>query len=213
FSNADIRKIIEGDPEGKWGNTNWVDELVRIGRKSHSGVSVEGKNDKISYYFYGGYYNQDGNVKNINFDRYNLRSNVEIRATDNLKVQIGVGGRKSKKVAPTFSTEKNTWNNVFQQAMRAHPYLPKEYDGYPVGNITNGPIVSPISALEDSGFRRNYNDNFQSNLRLDFDMPFITKGLSSFVMGSYDYLGSYAKAFQTPYLIAQGIVSQTGLNY
>ena len=213
FSNADIRKMIEGDPEGKWGNTNWVEELFKTGKTSHSGVSVEGRNDKISYYFYGGYYKQDGNVKNIDFDRYNLRSNIEVKATDNLKVQIGVGGRKSQKNAPTFSTEKNTWNNIFQQAMRAHPYLPKEYDGYPTGNRTNGPLVSPISALEQSGFRKSYTDNFQSNLRLDLDMPFITEGLSSFVMGSYDYTGTYAKAFQTPYLMAQGVVGQNGITY
>ncbi len=213
FSNADIRKMVEGDPEGKWGNTNWVNELFKTGQTSHSGVSVEGKNDKISYYFYGGYYNQNGNVKNINFDRYNLRSNIEVSASENLKVQIGVGGRKSQKEAPTFSTEKNTWNNIFQQAMRAHPYLPKEYDGYPTGNRTNGPLVSPISALEQSGFRKNYTDNFQSNLRLDLDMPFVTEGLSSFVMGSYDYTGTFAKAFQTPYLMAQGVVGPTGITY
>lgn len=213
FSNADIRKIIEGDPEGKWGNTNWVDELFRTGQTNHSGISVEGRNDKISYYFYGGYYNQNGSVKNINFGRYNLRSNIEVRATDNLKVQIGLGGRKSKKDAPTFSTEKNTWNNVFQQAMRAHPYLPKEYDGYPTGNRTNGPLVSPISALEESGFRHSFTDNFQSNLRLDLAMPFVTEGLSSYVMGSYDYNGAYAKAFQTPYQMAQGIVGSTGIDY
>lgn len=213
FSNADIRKMVEGDPEGLWGNTNWVEELFQMGQTTHSGISVEGRNDKISYYFYGGYYNQNGNVKNFDFDRYNLRSNIEVRANENLKVEIGVGGRKSQKSAPTFSTEKNTWNNVFQQAMRAHPYLPKEYNGYPTGNRTNGPLVSPVSALEDSGFRKNYGDNFQSNLKLNLEMPFITEGLSSFVLGSYDYNATYAKAFQTPYLMAQGVVGPTGIKY
>src|SRR5690606_4152161 len=213
FSNADIRKMVEGDAEGLWGNTNWVEELFQMGQTTHSGISVEGRNDKISYYFYGGYYNQNGNVKNFDFDRYNLRSNIEVRANENLKVEIGVGGRKSQKSAPTFSTEKNTWNNVFQQAMRANPYLPKEYNGYPTGNRTNGPLVSPVSALEDSGFRKNYGDNFQSNLTLNLEMPFITEGLSSFVLGSYDYNATYAKAFQTPYLMAQGVVGPTGIKY
>src|SRR5690606_6648616 len=213
FSNADIRKMVEGDPEGLWGNTNWVEELFQMGQTTHSGISVEGRNDKISYYFYGGYYNQNGNVKNIDFDRYNLRSNIEVRANENLKVEIGVGGRKSQKSAPTFSTEKNTWNNVFQQAMRAHPYLPKEYNGYPTGNRTNGPLVSPISALEDSGFRKNYGDNFQSNLKLNLEMPFITEGLSSFVLGSYDYNATYANASQPPYAMAQAVVGPTGIHY
>lgn len=101
--------------------------------------------DKLRYFFSVGYYDQEGNVKNINFDRYNFRSNVDAKISKNLSVSIGLGGRKEKREAPTFSTEKNTWNNVFQQAMRAHPYLPKTYDGYPAGNITNGPLVKSDS--------------------------------------------------------------------
>lgn len=213
FSNSDIRKMIEGDPEGKWGNTNWVDELFQTGLTTHNGITVDGGNDDVKYLFFGGYYNQDGNVKNINFDRYNLRSNVDVKIAENLNVSVGLAARKEQRDAPTFSTAKNQWNNVFQQAMRAHPYLPKTYDGYPVGNRTNGPLVSPIAALDESGFRRNNSEYFQSNMKLQLDLPWITEGLSASAMGAYDYRNTYAKAFQTPFQMAQGVVTGDGLAF
>lgn len=213
FSNKDIALILNGDPSGKWGNTNWVDELFQTGVTHHTTISVDGGNDRIRYFFTGGYYDQTGNVKNINFDRFNFRSNVEARITKDFSVIVGLGGRKEHREAPTFSTEKNTWNNVFQQAMRAHPYLPKTYNGYPTGNITNGPLVSPVSALEESGYRDNYANYFESNLNVKWDLPWITEGLSVNFMGSYDNKYTFAKAFQTPYKIAQGVLTDTGIDY
>jgi TonB-linked SusC/RagA family outer membrane protein len=213
FSNSDIRKILDGDPEGKWGNTNWVDELFQKGLTTHNGITVDGGNDGIKYFFFGGYYNQEGNVKNISFDRYNIRSNVDVKISNDLKVSIGLGAKKEKREAPTFSTGKNEWNNLFQQAMRAHPYLPKTYNGYPVGNRVNGPLVSPIAALEESGFRNNYTESFESNINLNWNLPWLAKGLSLNFLGSYDYRTTYAKAFQTPFKIAQGSVTAQGISY
>src|SRR5699024_10412494 len=75
FTNDQIRKILEGDPEGKWGNTNWVDEVFKTGLTMHNSISVNGGTDRMKYYFFGGYYQQEGNVENINYDRFNFRSN------------------------------------------------------------------------------------------------------------------------------------------
>lgn len=213
FSNSDIRKILEGDPEGKWGNTNWVDELFQTGITTHNGVTVDGGTEAIKYFFFGGHYKQDGNVKNVSFDRYNLRSNVDVKISNDLKVSIGLGAKKEQRQAPTFTTAKNGFNNLFQQAMRAHPYLPKTYDGYPTGNRVNGPLVSPIAALEESGFRRNYGESFESNINLNWDLPWLTEGLSLNFLGSYDHRNTYAKAFQTPFQMAQGSVTAQGIRY
>lgn len=213
FTNEQIALMINGDPEGKWGNTNWVDELFQTGMTNHHTISVDGGNDNIKYFFTGGFYNQEGNVKNINFNRFNFRSNVQAKISKNFRMSVGLGGRKEQREAPTFSTEKNTWNNVFQQAMRAHPYLPKTYNGYPTGNITNGPIVSPVSALENSGYRNSFSNYFESNMQIVWDLPWITKGLSLSATGSYDNRYTFAKAFQTPYEVAQGVLTETGIDY
>ncbi|MDD2578434.1 MAG: SusC/RagA family TonB-linked outer membrane protein, partial [Candidatus Dojkabacteria bacterium] len=136
FTNEQINLMINGDPEGKWGNTNWIDELLQTGETLHTNISIDGGNENIKYFFTAGYYDQKGSVKNIDFNRYNFRTNIDAKINKDLRVSVGIGGRKQDKMAPTFSTEKNTWNNVFQQDMRAHPYMPKTYNGYPTGNGT-----------------------------------------------------------------------------
>lgn len=213
FSNEQIDLMINGDPEGKWGNTNWIDELLQMGETLHTNISIDGGNDNIKYFFTAGYYDQKGSVKNINFNRYNFRTNIDAKINKDLRISVGLGGRKQDKMAPTFSTEKNTWNNVFQQAMRAHPYMPKTYNGYPTGNRTNGPIVSPISAVEQSGYRNNQANYFESNLSINWDLPWITKGLSLNFTGSYDNSYTFAKAYQIPYKIAQSSITETGISY
>lgn len=213
FSNESISKMINGDPDGLWGNTNWVEELFQTGITQHTNVSVDGGNDRIKYFFNVGYYDQKGNVKNIDFNRYNFRTNIEAKISKDFRVAVGIGGRKETRQAPTFSTEKNTWNNVFQQAMRTHPYLPKTYEGYPTGNITNGPLVSPIAALENSGYRHNYANYFESNLSAHWDLPWITEGLSVNFTGSFDNRYTFAKAFQQPFKLAQGTVTESGISY
>src|SRR5690606_20454572 len=86
-------------------------------------------------------------------------------------------------------------------------------NGYPTGNRVNGPLVSPIAALEDSGFRHNYRDVFQGNIKLDWDLPWLTEGLTVSVLGSYDYRGNYAKSFQSPFRVAQGTAGPDGISY
>lgn len=44
-------------------------------------------------------------------------------------------------------------------------------------------------------------------------MPWITEGLSLNFSGSYDFSTTYAKAFQTPFKMAQGTVTEQGLQY
>lgn len=213
FTNEQINLMINGDPEGKWGNTNWIDELLQTGETLHTNISIDGGNENIKYFFTAGYYDQKGSVKNIDFNRYNFRTNIDAKINKDLRVSVGIGGRKQDKMAPTFSTEKNTWNNVFQQAMRAHPYMPKTYNGYPSGNRTNGPLVSPISAIEQSGYRNNQANYFESNLSVNWDLPWLTKGLSLNFTGSYDNSYTFAKSYQTPYKIAQSSITETGINY
>lgn len=213
FTNDQIRKILEGDPEGKWGNTNWVDEVFKTGFTMHNSISVSGGTDRMKYYFFGGYYQQEGNVENINYDRFNFRSNIEANIADNLKATIGIGGNKGKRESPFFSTGKNAWANIFSQAMRMHPYMPKTYDGYPTATHVNGPKVSPIAAVEQSGFHKSYRESFQGNIKLDLELPWLTKGLSISGLASYDYRNQYGKALQTPFKVALGTVTPSGISY
>src|SRR5690554_2285327 len=108
FTNEQIDLMLNGDPDGKWGNTNWLDEVLQVGKTQHTSLSIDGGSESIKYYFMAGYYDQEGSVKSIDFNRYNFRANVDAMISKDFKISVGLGGRKQDKTAPTFSTEKNT---------------------------------------------------------------------------------------------------------
>ncbi len=65
---------------------NWKDLVFRDNAPTQSyDLSVSGATNRINYYFSAGYMDQQGTAINSRFTRYNLRSNIEVRANDWLK--------------------------------------------------------------------------------------------------------------------------------
>lgn len=60
--------------------TDWQDELFRTAMKQEYNLSVRGGSKNVNYNISGGYFNQDGIVLNNDFDRFSMRSAVDIKA-------------------------------------------------------------------------------------------------------------------------------------
>ena len=58
FTEEDVNKMRNGDPSGKLGNTNWLDEIFQTGHTQHHNIAVNGGNENVKYYVIAGYYNQ-----------------------------------------------------------------------------------------------------------------------------------------------------------
>ena len=82
--------------------------------------------------------------------------------------------------------------------MRAHPYVPENYNGLPVSTNTSSATVSPLASSEESGYAKSNTFYFQSNVSLKYDFPFL-KGLSAKFMVAYDYSQTYSKIYSTPF--------------
>ncbi len=68
-------------------DVNWLDAVFNDKALLQDyELSVSGATDKTSYYFSGGYYNQEGTAAGSGFKRYSLRANVEQRAAKWLKI-------------------------------------------------------------------------------------------------------------------------------
>lgn len=70
-SNAYVRPDLLGD------GTNWQDELFHKAFMMSHNVSITGGNEKTTYAFSGGYFDQDGIAHGSNFKRFTLRSNID----------------------------------------------------------------------------------------------------------------------------------------
>jgi TonB-linked SusC/RagA family outer membrane protein len=110
-----------------------------------------------------------------------------------------------------YSADPGDWNNVPQQAIRAHPYVPETWKGEPVSTRTASSYVSPLAASELTGYSNSKKTLIETNVALNYRVPFVT-GLSVKFMGAYDFSYVTSKIFSTPYntYVANRPTSPTG---
>lgn len=198
FSSEHIEKMLNNDPSDGWGNTNWYDETFGIGNNLNLNMNATGGTEKIKYFVSLGNYQQEGNVEGFNYDRLNLRSNIDASIAKNLTLTFDIAGRIEDRKRPGYSASPGDWNNIPQQAMRAHPYVPMEIDGVPVSTRTSSSYVNPLAASALTGYSNVKTNILQTNLALKYNVPQI-KGLSLKFMSAYDVSYQTSKSFSTPY--------------
>lgn len=198
FSSEHVEMMQNDDPTDGWGNTNWYDKTFDIGTNKNFNVNASGGNENIKYFTSLGYFDQEGNVSGFNFDRINLRSNIDAVIAENLDLRFDISARVEDRKRPGFSANPGDWNNIPQQAIRAHPYAVEEIDGVPVSTRTASSYVNPIAASEKSGYNNIKTNIIQTNLSLNYHMPFIP-GLQARFLVAYDLSNQTSKSFSTPY--------------
>jgi TonB-linked SusC/RagA family outer membrane protein len=197
-SSEHVEMMQNDDPTDGWGNTNWYDKTFDIGTNKNFNVNASGGNENIKYFTSLGYFDQEGNVSGFNFDRINLRSNIDAVIAENLDLRFDISARVEDRKRPGFSANPGDWNNIPQQAIRAHPYAVEEIDGVPVSTRTASSYVNPIAASEKSGYNNVKTNIIQTNLSLNYHMPFIP-GLQARFLVAYDMSNQTSKSFSTPY--------------
>lgn len=181
-----------------WGNTNWYKKTFGTGYNTNINMNASGGTDKIKYFTSVGYSNQEGNVKGFDYNRINLRSNIDAQIAQNLTLSIDVLGNIANNDTPLYGASPSAWNNIPQQAMRALPFVPETYDGLPVSTRTASTYVSPLAASTETGYSRARTNSLNSKISLKYDVPFV-KGLSAKFDLAYDYSDYISKQFSTPY--------------
>lgn len=200
FTSEQVDKMRQGI-DG-WGNTNWYNEVFGVGSTMNHNVSATGGNDKVRFFSSISGFQQKGNVDNFNYNRYNVRANVDADLTDHLTMNMSLAGRLDEHDRPYFSANPNDWSNIPQQAVRALPYVPTTMTGvdgreYYTSTYTASSPVSPLAAIHDSGYNRTRNTTIQSNFSLTYDTPWI-EGLSLKFMGAYDKFVQFNKILAIP---------------
>ncbi len=213
FPDAVVNKVANGDPDGIYGNTNWVKTMLKSSTiTTQHNLSVNGGTQNVKYFVSLGYLNQDGIIKGVGYSRYNLRTNLDATITKDFSISLDVSANTANAKSPqisNFSGNGNTVSiNLMNQIMVAHPYInPISKDGlYLTSSLQSG--NNPLAARDLSGYNNNDNTGLQNSLSLNYKAPFL-KGLSFKVVGSYDKNFYHTKSFYTPYTLATIDPTQT----
>lgn len=212
FTRDNLAAIMNGDPTDGWDNVDYIDLVFGTGFNQKHNVTVQGGSDKTRYFASIGVMSQKGNIDNFNYNRYNVRANVESQIARDLKFNIGVSGVLGKRQSPAFLSGGSDssgdsevgYFSIAHQAVAMHPYLPVTYDGFYTGSVqkNQAALVSPLAAIYESGYKTNRSVGMSVNSSLVYNVPFI-EGLSFKVSGSFDHSYSYDKNLSTPYVLMQ----------
>lgn len=205
----DIQKQVFAGTNG-YGQTNWFDEVFSgKGITQNYNVTVNGGSNTIKYFVSGGYMNTDGKVKNVNYTKYFMRSNIDSKITDWMKFSLDMAGYKAETDRPANevsagngTSSSSATTSVFWQATLAKPIYPLMYDGvYSVPTTMKG-NYNPVAALTESGFNKQTNTVFNSSAKLDIDVPGV-KGLSAHLLFGFDYNNNKGKIWKLPYEVGK----------
>lgn len=180
-------------------STDWYDEVVRPwAPQQQYNLNVRGGTEKASYFASLGYLNEGGmwRTNSSNFQRFNFRSNMDVKITDALSASLSLSGQKEQR-------HSSPWNpfyimaSIQQTFPTSHPYANNNPDYYAVTNISarNVKAVTDPSVM---GFDKVQNKRFEGTASLNYAFQNI-KGLSMKGLFYYRNEDNFRDLFQKKY--------------
>lgn len=105
-------------------NTNWQDLLYHTAPMANYQLSIAGGNDKTKYYISGGYLDQQGILKNSDFERYSVKINLDQQVTDKFKIGTSLSLANTKNNRSVRSELALNNSGVILGALEQIPTMP-----------------------------------------------------------------------------------------
>lgn len=114
------------DPTVLGPGTDWQEAVYQLAPMQSHAITISGGSEITQYMVSGGYFEQEGVVIGSNFDRFNLRFNIDSRIKRNIKMGGSVAlSRKDEKI-----TLNDGGDGVISQAAQMPPHIPvRNFDG------------------------------------------------------------------------------------
>lgn len=166
-------------------NVDWMDVLLRDGAPTYRAtLNINGGGSLARYYVSGSYVEEGGMYKvdeslkdyntNSNYRRWNYRLNVDMDITKSTLLKVGVAGSLDKINEPGAAV-----NDIWAAALRYNPIsVPVMYsNGYVPAFGSGSDQINPWAAATQTGYQEKWNNKIQTNVTLEQNFDFITKGL------------------------------------
>ena len=101
-------------------NTDWNDVLMRTALSQEYNISISGGTEKANYYTSVGYNDEQGNVKGVSNNRFNITLKTDYRINKYLK--LGASAYANQRKQNTYLTDYNSFTNPIYYSRIANPY-------------------------------------------------------------------------------------------
>lgn len=148
------------NPSSYGNGTDWYGQILRNAFVTNHEISLSGGSDKVTYNYSFGYLDQDGLVKNNNYQRYTLHLANDFQMLKSVKLGYNANG--------LHSNSKDVPGSIFHQLYGAAPVLPVFYNTGKYGdpndyNLGNGNNYNPEATL-DFFNQKSYTERLTGNV-------------------------------------------------
>jgi TonB-linked SusC/RagA family outer membrane protein len=179
YTPEQILAIQDGSLPAQFGNTNWVDEVLRQAPIQSHNFSFSGGSAKTSYRVSFGYLGQDAIVKSkFKSERYNLSLNINSKLKDWLTLSSVTNSFWRHNEGPTGGQSAFSGDNgIVYSFQRTAPTIPVRYNNGEYGVVDGAWLNSNPSYQTANPIRRGYlgnsiNDNVNISQRIGLTFKF-----------------------------------------
>jgi TonB-linked SusC/RagA family outer membrane protein len=187
---------------------DWVQEMWENPQNTQHTLDISGGARNIKYFLGGSYNYNTGSFNNIDFQKINLRANVDVAITNNLKLMVDINTIDRNTNGPSWDVGNWRMEDLYKALMFRPKMVPPYVNGLPVGNWVEwhpGVVLTP--AL--SGYNKRKWNDLNATVTVNYTMPFI-KGLSAKTSINRYSRNIYNKQFNLPYNMT--LFNTTGTN-
>lgn len=200
-----------------YANTDWFDVMFKDRAvMSRYNANLSGSSKRVKYFVNVGMLNQGGMMNTesrsklgydpqFKLNRYNFRSNLDIRVVDWIKADLKIAGYIDKVGRPgsAASDQFQFFRKIYTMSPTV-PVFPDESFGIPMDALVSTYDSSPYGELNYLGYQTQDKSKLNTSLGFDFDLNKFVKGLSTKVLLAYDVnANSIIKGTKTGYNVYQ----------
>ncbi|WP_133577948.1 SusC/RagA family TonB-linked outer membrane protein [Pedobacter metabolipauper] len=192
YTNDDLALIRDGLDPDLFPDINWMKMFLKDGAATKRGsLNFDGGGATARYFVSGSYIDEGGMYKvddalngynsNANYKRWNYRTNVDMNLTKTTVVKVGVAGSLGKQNLPG-----GTYDEIWYSLMGQNPIsIPIQYSDGKIASRGGAGRNNPWTLITQQGYIENWENKIQTNVTLEQNMDFLTKGMR--FLGRYGY--------------------------
>ena len=159
-----------------------LDKYWETGATTRHSVNVSGATEKVNYFAGISYFNQDGNLGKLDYNRWNYRAGIDVKISKWLSAGLTISGDYGKKETPYISN----YGNMDYSFLMTHPrHIPEEVAGmaiptYGPEGYKGGSQNYSFMVLQNNGdYSESKSNNLNINGTLSYDFGWLEalKGL------------------------------------
>lgn len=192
YTDEQLQKYRDQSDPYLYPDVSWNDVVFKKRTvQTINNVGITGGTENVKYYanlsytLQQGIYNENDENKyktNAALNRYNFRTNVDIKASKNFSIELGLSGIISNTNFPGTSAPA-----IFERLKLAPANaLPLVNPNGSIPGNTGDLTLSPYSLSTQTGYVRQYYNTLVSNLGTKWDLSSVTPGLSVRGLAAFD---------------------------